>query len=95
MATNLNMLVNEDTLENLLITEVTRLHEDQSTLERLRDMLPQQQPHSSLESRFLSLWDDIEARAGRVERLLDRMSLGAKPPDQVVCIAPQQLPPAA
>ena len=95
MATNQNAITN-DTLENLLMTEVMRLHQDQSTLESLRDMLPARPSHSNLEARFLSLWDEIEARADRLERLLDDMtSRRTKAPARVICISPPYSPSAA
>lgn len=95
MATNQNALTN-DTLENLLMTEVMRLHQDQSTLENLRDLLPARPSHSRLEAQFLSLWDDIEARADRLELLLEDMtSRRTKPPARVICIAPPFTPSAA
>ena len=87
---------NQDALENLVIAEVLRLHQDQSKLENLRDQLPERPAHSSVEMRFLSLWRDVEVRADRLERLLDRMTWrGAKPPARVICISPPVSPSAA
>ncbi len=90
------MSTNQDVLENLVMTELLRLQEDHSLLESLHDQLPGASYRAKTEARFLSLWADVEERADRLERLLDRMAwFNGKSMRRVVCISSPALPPAA
>lgn len=85
-----------DVLEKLVLNELVRLQQDHSMLERLHERLPQSEAQPNVPARFLSLWDDVEKRADRLERLLDQMTwFGRKPVKRVVCISSHAWPPAA
>jgi len=85
-----------DVLETLVMNELVRLQHDHSMLENLHERLPESQAQPNVQARFLSLWDDVEKRADRLERLLDQMTwFGRKPVNRVVCISSHAWPPAA
>jgi hypothetical protein len=65
----------ENGMDVLVMAELMRLQRDQSLLESLYQRLPDAdadtQPH--IDSRFLTLWSDVEKRADRLEYMLDHM----------------------
>jgi hypothetical protein len=65
----------ENGMDVLVMAELMRLQRDQSLLESLYQRLPaaaaDAQPN--IDSRFLSLWSDVEKRADRLEYMLDHM----------------------
>jgi hypothetical protein len=61
-------------MDVLVMAELMRLQRDQSLLESLYRRLPDPQAQPSIDSRFLSLWSDVEKRADRLEYMLDHMA---------------------
>ena len=68
------MHATQDALEYLVLTQLTRLQEDQSRLENLYAQLPADSSRPKLEERFLALWNDVDGRAARLERMLDALA---------------------
>lgn len=61
-------------LDVLVMAELMRLQRDQSMLESLYQRLPDATSQPNVDTRFLSLWSDVEKRADRLEYMLDRMA---------------------
>jgi hypothetical protein len=56
------------------LAQLTRLQDDQSRLESLYAQLPVDSSRPKLEERFLALWNDVDGRAARLERMLDALA---------------------
>jgi hypothetical protein len=56
------------------MAELMRLQRDQSVLETLYQRLPDVTSQSNIDTKFLSLWSDVEKRADRLEYMLDSMA---------------------
>jgi len=61
-------------LDVLVMAELMRLQRDQSVLESLYQRLPEGASQSNIDTKFLSLWSDVEKRADRLEYMLDSMA---------------------
>jgi hypothetical protein len=61
-------------MDVLVMAELMRLQRDQSVLESLYQSLPDAASQPNVDTRFLSLWSDVEKRAERLEYMLDRMA---------------------
>jgi hypothetical protein len=61
-------------MDVLVMAELMRLQRDQSLLETLYQRLPDAKAQTNIDSRFLSLWSDVEKRAERLEYMLDHMA---------------------
>ena len=61
-------------MDVLVMAELMRLQRDQTLLESLYQRLPDADAPPNVDSRFLSLWSDVEKRADRLEFMLDHMA---------------------
>jgi hypothetical protein len=61
-------------MDVLVMAELMRLQRDQSVLETLYQRLPDVTSQSNIDTKFLSLWSDVEKRADRLEYMLDSMA---------------------
>jgi hypothetical protein len=61
-------------MDVLVMAELMRLQQDQSVLETLYQRLPDVTSQSNIDTKFLSLWSDVEKRADRLEYMLDSMA---------------------
>jgi hypothetical protein len=84
------MQATQKALEYLVLAQLTRLQEDQSRLESLYAQLPVDSSRPKLEERFLALWNDVDGRAARLERMLDALA----PMRSVYTMPAQPIPPS-
>lgn len=61
-------------MDVLVMAELMRLQRDQSVLESLYQRLPDVTSPSNIDTKFLSLWSEVEKRAERLECMLDSMA---------------------
>lgn len=68
------MPATQNALDYLVLAQLARLQKDQSRLESLYAQLPANSARPKLEERFVALWNDVDERAARLERMLDSMA---------------------
>jgi len=68
------MHATQNALDYLVLAQLARLQKDQSRLESLYAQLPAKSARPKLEERFVALWNDVDERAARLERMLDSMA---------------------
>lgn len=68
------MHATQNALDYLVLAQLARLQKDQSRLETLYAQLPAANARPQLEKRFVALWNEVDDRAARLERMLDSMA---------------------